>query len=92
MIPCAPDWAPCFRVDDRPWITADPQGMVAVLLLRRMAYNILALYRSVTLRSEDNRLMPFKRRLRRVWAVLVAASAADLDGLRKRSRAAAAKA
>ena len=75
--------------DDRPWITADPQGMVAVLLLRRLAYNILALYRGVTLRSEDNRLMPFKRLIRRIWTVLVAATAADLDGLRERSRAAA---
>ena len=75
--------------DDRPWIMADPQGMVAVLLLRRLAYNILALYRGVTLRSEDNRLMPFKRLIRRIWTVLVAATVADLDGLRERSRATA---
>ena len=33
--------------------------------------------------------MPFKRLIRRIWTVLVAATAADLDGLRERSRAAA---
>lgn len=78
--------------DDRPWITHDPQGMVAVLLLRRIACNLLALYRCVTLRSEDNRMMPYKRLIRRFYTLLVAATAADLHGLRTPRRAAACRA
>jgi hypothetical protein len=34
-----------FAEDDRPWIEADEHGMLAVLLLRRIAYTLLALYR-----------------------------------------------
>lgn len=75
--------------DDRPWITADPQGMVAVLLLRRMAYNILALYRCVTLRSEDSRLTPYKRLMGRFRDTLLSATAAEIEGLRSPTRAAA---
>jgi len=30
--------------DDHPWIVNDPQGMVVALLLRRIAYNLLALF------------------------------------------------
>lgn len=32
-----------FAEDDRCWIEADPHGMLAVLLLRRIAYTLLAL-------------------------------------------------
>src|SRR6266568_8040730 len=39
-----------FAEDDRPWIEADADGMLAVLLLRRIAYTLLALFREVTLR------------------------------------------
>ena len=75
--------------DDRPWITAAPQGMVAVLLLRRMAYNILALYRCVTLRSEESRLTPYKRLIGRFRDTLLCATAADIEGLHSPRRAAA---
>jgi hypothetical protein len=73
--------------DERPWITASPQGMVAVLLLRRMAYNLLALFRSVTLRSDENRLMPWGKLLRRMRTVMVSATEDTLAGLRDRKRA-----
>ncbi len=44
-----------FVEDDRPWIETDENGMLAVLLLRRIAYTLLALFRSVTLRSDEGR-------------------------------------
>lgn len=75
--------------DERPWVTSDPQGMMAVLLLRRMAHNIMALYRCVTLRSETSHLMPYSRLMSRLRTVLVACTTADLEGLRDRKRAAA---
>jgi hypothetical protein len=53
-----------FAEDDRPWIEADADGMLAVLLLRRIAYTLLALFRAVTLRSDDNRAMRWRVLLR----------------------------
>ena len=44
----------------RPWIEADANGMLAVLLLRRIAYTMLALFRSVSLRSDENRAIRWK--------------------------------
>ncbi len=72
-----------FAEDDRPWIKADPQGMLAVLLLRRIAYTLLALYRAVTLRSDENRASPWKALLTSVRDVLVAATEDQLAGLRE---------
>ena len=81
---CHNTWDTAFTEDDNPWIEADPKGMVAVLLLRRMAYNLLALYRSVTQRSEERRQTPWKTVMRWVYNTLIAAQGVDLEGLRQR--------
>jgi hypothetical protein len=73
-----------FEEDDRPWITGDPRGMLAVLILRRIAYTLLTLFRSVTQRSEEKRAMPWKKLLRWVNNTLVGAHEADVEGLRPR--------
>jgi len=78
-----------FVEDDRPWIEADEHGMLAVLLLRRIAYTLLALYRSVTLRSDEGRATRWKALLQSVRDVLVAATEDQLAGLRLRETAAA---
>jgi hypothetical protein len=78
-----------FAEDGRPWIKADPQGMLAVLLLRRIAYTLLALYRAVTLRSDEHRAMRWKSLLAWVRDALVAATEEQLRGLRDRDVAAA---
>ncbi len=78
-----------FAEDDRPWIEADPQGMLAGLLLRRISYTLLALYRSVTLRSDEGRATRWKALLQSVRDVLVAATEDQLAGLRRREGAAA---
>jgi hypothetical protein len=72
-----------FAEDERPWITADAHGMLAVLLLRRIAYTLLALYRAVTLRSDENRASPWKTLLTSIRDVLVAATEDQLAGLRE---------
>lgn len=72
-----------FAEDDRPWIEADPQGMLAVLLLRRIAYTLLALYRAVTLRSDENRATPWRELLTSVRDLLVSATEDQLAGLRQ---------
>lgn len=78
-----------FAEDDRPWIEADPHGMLAVLLLRRIAYTLLALHRARTLRSDDHRAMRWLVLLRWVRDALVALAAEHLENLRPREIAAA---
>ena len=78
-----------FAEDARPWIEADAQGMLAVLLLRRIAYTLLALYRAVTLRSDEGRATPWKTLMQSVRDVLVAAVEEQLAGLCLREVAAA---
>jgi len=73
-----------FEEDDRPWIKNHPQGMLAVLLLRRIAYTLLTLFRSVTQRSDEARAIPWKRLMRWVFQTLVALQPADVEGLRSR--------
>ncbi len=70
--------------DGHPWIKDDPMGALAVLLLRRVAYNLITLFRSVTLRSEDNHNRRMKDIMRWVYNTLIAASKNDLAGLRIR--------
>jgi hypothetical protein len=78
-----------FEEDERPWIEADANGMLAVLLLRRIAYTLLALYRAVTLRSEESRAMPWKDLLLWVRDALVALTSEHILDLRPRKVAAA---
>jgi hypothetical protein len=78
-----------FAEDDRPWIEADEHGMLAVLVLRRIAYTLLALFRAVTLRSDEHRSMRWKALLARVCDALVAATTESIAGLRVREVAAA---
>jgi hypothetical protein len=78
---CHNTWDKIFREDDRPFITS-AKGMLAVMLLRRIAYNLLSLYRSVTQRSDENRRMPWKTLLQNVYDALLFAQPFHLDGLR----------
>jgi hypothetical protein len=72
-----------FDEDDKPWITADPRGAVVVAVLRRIAYTLMTLFRSVTLRADAQRSKPWRRLLHEVLLALVASSEADLEGLRR---------
>jgi hypothetical protein len=71
-----------FAEDKRPWIEVDEHGMLAVLVLRRIAFTLLALFRAVTMRSDEHRAMRWKALLARVRDALVAATAETLAGLR----------
>lgn len=59
-----------FEEDDRRWIEYEPRGNVVVAILRRVAYTLLALYRSVTLRSDEHRHLPWKDLIRYVHRTL----------------------
>jgi hypothetical protein len=78
-----------FEEDEHPFIVADPQGMLAVMLLRRIAYNLLALFRGVTQRAEEKRLTPWRDVMRWFYNTLIAVTDAHLEGLRSPSAVAA---
>jgi hypothetical protein len=73
-----------FEEDDRLWINEAPRGTLAVTLLRRVAYNLLTLFRSVTQRSEKRRGTPWKTLMAWVYNACIASTPADLAGLRQR--------
>ena len=59
-----------FQEDKRPFIL-QPHGMLVVMLLRRIAYNLLTLFRSVTQRASDKRATPWKSLMNCVLLMLV---------------------
>lgn len=78
-----------FLEEDRhPFIETDPQGMLVLMLLRRIAYNLLALFRGVTQRSDDKRQTPWRDVLRWFYNTMIVATDSNLDGLCLRSVAA----
>jgi len=85
---CHNTWDKIFAEDSHPWFESGeeaPQGAVVVMLLRRIAYNMVALFRSVTQRSEERRQTPWKDVLRWIYLLLIAATDKDLQGLRPRA-------
>jgi len=74
-----------FAEDDRPWITSDAQGALAVMLLRRVAYTIMTLYKSITLRSDDNRILPFRKIMEWLKDTLKWPNPEEFEGLQTRS-------
>ena len=77
-------WDRIFLEDDRPWLRR-PQGMVVMMLLRRLTYNMLAIYRSVTSRSERKREQPWKELMQDLRDALIRATLPQLEGLRRRT-------
>ncbi len=77
-----------FAEDDRPWIEADANGMLAVLILRRLAYTLLALFRA-SLRTEQTHAMPWRDLMHWMCVTLVAATAEHTMNLRVREVCAA---
>jgi hypothetical protein len=73
-------WDRIFREDDRPWVY-DPQGMVSAMLMRRIAYTLLALFRRVTQRSDARRAVPWKTLLHDLRDTLISAQQQHLEDL-----------
>ena len=74
-----------FDEDDRPWLRTSAQGALAVQMLRRVAYTLMTLFRSVTVRNEDDKLEPWRRHLQWVKTALEWASPETIKDLRPRS-------
>jgi len=74
-----------FEEDKHMWITKDANGALVVMLLRRLVYTLMTLYKSVTLRSDDNREMTWRELMDQVRDTLEWAQGNLLDGLRPRT-------
>ncbi len=81
---CHHTWDAVFKEDDRPWIVSAAQGTVVTFLLRRIAYNILTLFRSRTLRSAKKRKTPWRDLVRWFYNALISATEDQVAGLRAR--------
>jgi len=71
--------------DDHPWIESNPRAAYVLAVLRRIAYTMLALFRSVTQRSELRRAVAWKHLLQDIFLTLVTLTAEHLLGLRRRA-------
>ena len=79
---CHNVWDRIYREDDRVWIR-EPNGMLAVQMLRRLSYNLLALFRSVTQRTKEKREIPWKTLMREIYkALLLIVESSLLSGSR----------
>ncbi|MEO8904343.1 MAG: hypothetical protein ABI488_18415, partial [Polyangiaceae bacterium] len=67
-----------FAEDDHPWIESNPRAALVVAILRRIAYTILALFRSVTQRSDERRAVPWKTLISDVFFALITATEYDI--------------
>lgn len=85
---CHHTWDTVFEEDDRPWVEKNPQGMVVLMLLRRVAFNMLAMFRTVTQRSEERRRTPWRDIVRWLYQAVIAATNEDVYGLRVREASA----
>jgi hypothetical protein len=71
--------------DDHPWIESNPRAAYALAILRRIAYTLLALFRSVTQRSALRRAVPWKHLLQDIFLTLVTLAAEHVRDLRRRA-------
>lgn len=67
-----------FEEDDHPWIEACPRAALVVAILRRIAYTMLALFRSVTQRSDERRATPWQTLMTDLFVALVSTTEHDL--------------
>ena len=73
-----------FEEDDHLFVPTHVGASLCLIVLRRVVLSLLALFRSVSLKSQDKREMPWKTLLHWVARTLVSASKLQVDGLRRR--------
>lgn len=73
-----------FEEDAHPWIEANPRAALVVAILRRIAYTLLTLFRSVTQRSDERRAMPWKELMLDIFVALLTTTDDHTRGLRLR--------
>jgi len=76
-----------FDEDNHPWIGTNAKGALAVQILRRVVYTLMTLYKSVTIRNEDDAEASWRRHMEWVKDTLKWPNAEELNDLRVRSYA-----
>lgn len=76
-------WDTVLVEDDRPWITQDGVGCLNVMLLRRLAYNVLAFQRIAARKRRTGRLPPWRDLIRGLYNTIIAATDRTLAGLKE---------
>jgi hypothetical protein len=74
-----------FEEDDRPWVTHNPRLTALIMILRRIGYTLLAIFKHVTQRSESRQSEPWHVLLSRIRNAMLLASDSIAEGLRRRS-------
>ena len=67
-----------FEEDDHPWSEACPRAALVVAILRRIAYTMLALFRSVTQRSDERRATPWQVLMTDFFVALISTTELEL--------------
>jgi hypothetical protein len=70
--------------DDHPWVLHNPRLTAAIMILRRIGYTLLAIFKHVTQRSDHRRHEPWHVLLTRIRHALLMATPATFGGLRRR--------
>ena len=73
-----------FEEDEHPFIEQNPRGALVVAILRRIAYTILTLFRSVTQRSDERRHVPCKDLMRDLFVAFLTTTEQQIRDLRPR--------
>ena len=68
---CHFNWDVMFQEDARPWVRASGKGALVAMMLRRIAYNLVTLFRSVTQRSEEKHHVPWMDLIRAFYRALM---------------------
>jgi hypothetical protein len=76
-----------FKEDDHPWVLHNPRLTATIMVLRRIGYSLLTIFRSVTQRSDHRRHEPWHVLLTRIRDALLLATATALVGVRRRTSA-----
>lgn len=74
-----------FEEDKHPWIKKNANGALVLMLLRRLVFTLMTLYKSTTLRSDENREMTWGDLMEQIKDTLVWAQGKVLDGFRPRT-------
>jgi hypothetical protein len=64
--------------DDHPWIEACPRAALVVAILRPIAYTLLALFRSVTQRSDERRATPWETLMTDLFVAMITTTDLEL--------------
>jgi four helix bundle protein len=68
-----------FEEDDHPWIEACPRAALVVAILRRIAYTMLTLFRTVTQRSDERRAIPWDTLMTDFFVTLITTTMLELQ-------------